>query len=175
VRRFLALFGKELVDWVGGAKLTREARAGTLDAFLDGTTVGGAALRSRLGGWLGTLQVVRGRPVITYHKDLSYFAARFGVNVIDFVEPKPGIQPSARHLEELVERLTRGDARVILTRTYVEHRSTDYLAEKTGVKVVTLPLEVGGVAAATDYFKLYDYVSNAIAQAFAGAAAPAAR
>ncbi|MFQ5877362.1 MAG: metal ABC transporter substrate-binding protein [Acidobacteriota bacterium] len=163
-----ALFGKELVDLVGGAKLAREAFSGTLDAFLDGTAVGGAPLRSRLGGWLGRMGAASGRPVITYHKDMSYFANRFGIRVIDYVEPKPGIQPSPKHLEELVSRLRRGDARVVLTRPYVEHRSTEYLARKTGATVITLPLEVGGAREATDYFALFDHVTRSIVEALSG-------
>jgi len=163
-----ALFGKDLVDLVGGAKLSREAAAGTLDAFLDGTALGGSPLRARLGGWLGRMQPVKGKPVITYHKDCSYFAGRFGINVIDYVEPKPGIQPSAKHLEELVTRIKGGEARVILTRPYVEHRSTDALAERTGATIVTLPLEVGGTPEATDYFKLFDVVVDRVVAALAG-------
>jgi zinc/manganese transport system substrate-binding protein len=88
------------------------------------------------------------------------------------VEPKPGIQPSAKHLEDLVQLLSRGEIHLILTRPYVEHRSTDSLAEKTKVKVLTLPLEVGGAPEATDYFKLFDFVTGQIVQALA--APPAA-
>lgn len=161
-----AVFGRELVDFVGGAKLAREASAGTLDAFLDGTSIGGAPLRAKLGGWLGKMQAVKGKPVVCYHKDYSYFSSRFGLQVVDYVEPKPGIQPSAKHLEELTERLKRGDVRVIITRPYVEHRSTDSLAERTGVKVITLPLEVGGSAGATDFFKLFDSVTDQLLGAF---------
>ncbi len=168
-RLYESLFGKEVVDLAGGAKLAREAQAGTLDAFLDGTTVAGAPLRARLGGWLGAMQAARGKPVVTYHKDYSYFAARFGIRVVDYVEPKPGIQPSAKHLGELVERLKQGDVKAILTRPYVEHRSTDSLAERTGVSIVTLPIEVGGAPEATDYFKLFDMVTGRIVQALTAA------
>jgi zinc/manganese transport system substrate-binding protein len=170
-----ALFGKELVDLAGGAKLAREAGAGTLEEFLSGTSLGGAPLKTHLGGWLGKMQAVRGKPVITYHKDYSYFAGRFGIDVVEYVEPKPGIQPSAKHLEELVQRLGRGDVRLILTRPYVEHRSTDSLAEKTGVKVITLPLEVGGAPEATDYFKLFDFATDQIVQALGGPPASGGR
>lgn len=166
-----AIFGKELVDLVGGAKLAREASAGTLDAFLDGTSAGGAPLRSRLGGWLGKMRAVRGKPIITYHKDYSYFAHRFGIQVVEYVEPKPGIPPSAKHLEEVVERLKRGDVRVIVSRPFVEHRSTDWLAERTGAKVISLPLEVGGAPEATDYFKLFDFVVGQIVQALTAGSA----
>lgn len=168
-----AVFGRELVDLVGGSKLAREAFGGSLDTFLDGTQIGGRPLRAHLGGWMGKMQAVKGRPVVTYHKDMSYFANRFGIRVVDYVEPKPGIQPSAKHLEELIERLKTGEARVILTRPYVEHRSTDYLSDKTGVRVVTLPLEVGGASEATDYFRLFDYATEQIVQAFAGLPAEA--
>jgi ABC-type Zn uptake system ZnuABC Zn-binding protein ZnuA len=168
-----ALFGEELVDLAGGSKLAREARAGRLDAFLDGTSIGGAPLRTRLGGWLGRMHAVKGRPIVTYHKDFSYFAARFGVSVVGYVEPKPGIPPSAKHLQELTERLLRGEARVLVTRPFVEHRSTDALAAKTGVTVLTLPIEVGGDPRATDFFALNDLVTGEIAAALA--AAPAGR
>jgi zinc/manganese transport system substrate-binding protein len=170
-----ALFGKDLVDLAGGAKLSREALAGTLDAFLDGTSVGGSPLRSHLGGWLGRMQAVKDKPVVTYHKDYSYFANRFGIRVIDYVEPKPGIQPSAKHLEELVTRLKQGEAGLILTRPYVEHRSTDYLAERTGVKILTLPIEVGGAPEATDYFHLFDFVTDQIVRALTTGEQPAGR
>jgi zinc/manganese transport system substrate-binding protein len=170
-----ALFGKELVDLAGGAKLAREAAAGTLDAFLDDTSLGGSRLRARLGGWLGKMQAVKGKPVVTYHKDYSYFAQRFGIVVVEYVEPKPGIQPSAKHLQELTERLKQGDVKVILTRPYVEHRSTDSLAERTGVKVLSLPLEVGGAPEATDFFKLFDYAIDQIVSTLAEGAPPGGR
>jgi len=170
-----ALFGKDLVDLAGGAKLSREASAGTLDAFLDGTSIGGAPLRAHLGGWLGRMQAVRGKAVVTYHKDYSYFADRFRIRIVDFVEPKPGISPSAKHLEDLVTRLKVGDVPVILTRPYVEHRSTDYLAERTGVKVLTLPIEVGGAPEATDYFRLFDHATDQIVRALSGGQSAAGR
>jgi ABC-type Zn uptake system ZnuABC Zn-binding protein ZnuA len=176
-RRFVrrihdALFGEELVALVGGAKLAREASAGTLDSFLESTSIAGTPLHTKLGGWLERMRPAKGRTMVTYHKDLSYFANRFGIRVIDFVEPKPGIQPSAKHLEELVGRLQRGEARVILTRPFVEHRSTDYLAKRTGATVITVPLEVGGAREATDYFKLLDFTIDTILEALAGEEPP---
>lgn len=164
-----SLFGKDLVEAVGGAKLSREAAAGRLDALLDGTSMGGKPLRAKLGGWLGRMQAVRGQPIVTYHKDYSYLAYRYGLRVIEYVEPKPGIPPSSRHLEELVTRLKSGEARVIITRPFLEHRSTDYLAQKAGVTVITLPLEVGGAPGATDLFKLNDLIVDRLVRALTSA------
>ena len=67
------LFGKDLVDMVGGAKLDRMARSGELDAFLQSNP------SAKLGGWLGLLQPLRDRPIIMYHKNYSYFVDRFKI------------------------------------------------------------------------------------------------
>jgi zinc/manganese transport system substrate-binding protein len=169
-RLHAAVFGKELVDLVGGAKLARLAMTGEMEPFLKSSVVDGKPLAARLGGWIGKLQPYAGIKVVTYHKDYSYFARRFGLDVVEFVEPKPGIPPSLKHIEELTQRLGRGDVKLLITRPYVEHRSTDQLAERTKIPVLTVPLEVGGAPEATDYFKLFDYVTSQIAT---GAGPPA--
>ena len=124
---------------------------------------------------MGRLDRHRGRAVLTYHKDYSYFAVRFGIRVAGYVEPKPGISPSPKHLEELSALLSRGDVGMIISRPYVEHRSTDMLEERSGVKSLTLPMEVGGAPEATDYFRLYDLVTETIAAALARPASSSGR
>jgi len=161
------VFGAQLVDLVGGAKLARLARSGELAAFLDATVLDGQPLASRLGGWLARMKPFADTHLVTYHRDYSYFAARFGLTVVEYVEPKPGIPPSAKHLAELKERLARGDVPLLLTRPYVEHRSTDLLSEETGIPVLVLPMEVGGAPEAVDYIALYDYVTSRIASSLA--------
>ena len=173
-RLHAALFGSELVGLVGGPKLAREAAGGNFDLLLDGTRIGGQPLRARLGGWLGTMQPFRGRPIVTYHRDYSYFAARFGLRVVGYLEPKPGIPPAPKHLEEIAALLQSGAARVIVTRPYVEHRSTDLVASRTGATVLTLPLEAGGAPGTDDYLKLLDHVVGAIAGALRDTGAPPA-
>jgi len=164
-RLHAATFGAALVGEVGGAKLARLARSGELESFLASPGADGRPLASLLGGWLGRMRPARGAKVVTYHRDYSYFTQRFGLEVVDFVEPKPGIPPSARHLQELTDRLRQGDVRLIITRPYVEGRSTDALKERTGVPVLVLPLEVGGAPEATGFFELLDFVTSRIAAA----------
>jgi len=159
------LFGEELVALAGGAKLAREAFAGRLDSFLDGTSFGGSPLRTRLGGWMGRMETVRGSRLITYYRDLSYLAARFDLQVVDTVEPKPGILPSAKHLEDLVKTVQAGSIRVIVSRPYAEHRSTRLLAKRTGIRIVDLPMDVGGVPGTDDFFQLQDHMVAALVDA----------
>ncbi len=176
VRRLhVATFGPELVEMAGGAKLSRLAREGGLEAFLETTVLEGRPLAERPAGWIGRLRPHAGARIVTYHRDWSYFARRFGLEVIDSVEPKPGIPPSAKHLVELTDRLAAGGVRLIVTRPYVEHRSTSLLAERTGVTVLTLPLEVGGAPEASDYIALFDHVTARVAEALAAPAGAASQ
>jgi ABC-type Zn uptake system ZnuABC Zn-binding protein ZnuA len=160
-----ALFGPDLVGLAGGPKLAREAASGNFDALLDGTRIGGQPLRARLGGWLGAMAPYRGRPIVTYHRDYSYFAARFGLHIVAYLEPKPGIPPAPKHLEEISALLQGGAARVIVTRPFVEHRSTDLIAARTGATILTLPLEAGGAEGTDSYLALIDHVVAALAGA----------
>jgi ABC-type Zn uptake system ZnuABC Zn-binding protein ZnuA len=163
-----SLFGDELVDLVGGIKLSREALAGRLDVLLDGTSLGGKPLRSRLGGWMGRMEPLRGSELITYYRDYSYLAARYGLRVVDTVEPKPGILPSAKHLEELVKTVQSRNIRVIVSRPYAEHRSTDLLTKRTGVRVIDVPLDVDGAPGTGDFFALQTHVVDVLVETLSG-------
>ncbi len=162
-----AMFGEALVDAVGGSKLCRLLDSGELWDFLAKETVDGQPLATKLGGWLARIAPARGKKVITYHKSFSYFANRFGVVVAEYVEPKPGIQPSASHLFELVKLMTDNSIKLIIRFPYNEAKSTELLAAKTGGKAIVLPTEVGGGDGTEDYFKLMDKLTGDIGAAFA--------
>ncbi len=160
-----ALFGESLVDAVGGSKLCRLLESGELWEYLARESVDGQPLASQLGGWLATAAPARGKRIISYHKSLSYLVGRFGIEVAEYVEPKPGIAPSPAHLVELVGLMRDGGIRVIVRFPFNEGKSTDLLAEKTGAKAVVVPLEVGGADGVDDYFKLIDRIVGEIAAA----------
>ena len=163
VRRLhVACFGQSLVDEVGGAKLARLARAGQMESLLSSPGASGKPLVEQLGGWIGKMRPIAGTKIVTYHRDFSYFVDRFGLVVADSIEPKPGIPPSPRHIEELTARLKSGDVRVIVGRPYVETRSAEALTERTGVPHLVLPLEVGGAPEASGFFQLFDYVTSSL-------------
>ena len=161
----VALFGDALVDAVGGSKLSRLLESGELWDYLAMESVDGQALLSKLGGWLAAAAPVRGKKIVTYHKSLSYLTHRFGIEVAEYVEPKPGIAPSPAHLVELVGLMRDGGIRVVVRFPFNEGKSTDLLAEKTGAKAIVVPLEVGGADGVDDYFKLIDRIVGDIAAA----------
>jgi ABC-type Zn uptake system ZnuABC Zn-binding protein ZnuA len=123
-----------------------------------------AATDEKLAGWQTMLAPVRGAKVVSYHKDFDYFAARFGLEVIGTLEPKPGIPPSPTHLAELVPQMKAAGVRLILIESYRERDTPDFVAEKTGARVLVLPIMPGGKEA-PDYLALIDYIVRRVAEA----------
>ena len=148
-----ALFGPKLVEEVGGRQLGRLARAGRLAEYLEREELAGA-----LGGWLKKAEPLHGRPVVTYHKTSAYLADRFGFLVPIEIEEKPGIPPSARHRDRVLELMRAQKVKTILQEVFYERSAADYLAEKTGARAVVVPIDVGSEVGVEDYFALIDRV-----------------
>jgi ABC-type Zn uptake system ZnuABC Zn-binding protein ZnuA len=131
-----ALFGADLVEEVGGGKLARELEEGSLDTFLQEGKLDG-----RLGGWLKDMSAARGAKVVPFHTSVNYFFQRFGIVVAGTVEEKPGVPPSAGQVTRVAEVIRTSGAKVIVRHPFYPESPTDLLSEKTGAKVVTVPLE----------------------------------
>jgi zinc/manganese transport system substrate-binding protein len=112
---------------------------------------------------------VPGMKVVTYHRSWSYWARAFGCEVVDFVEPRPGIPPSPGHVAALAARLKRGDVRLILMEDFFDPRLPRKISADTGVPLAILPTSVAGVPAIRTYFDLFDHQFAAIEQALGGA------
>jgi ABC-type Zn uptake system ZnuABC Zn-binding protein ZnuA len=107
--------------------------------------------------WAGMMAPYRGLRVVTYHRSWSNLADRFGLNVIGYVEPRPGIPPSAAHTSTLIQEMRRLSIRIVVVEPYFDLKTPQAIGRETGARVVVLTPSVGGVKAANDYFKLFDY------------------
>ena len=115
--------------------------------------------------WDAAMAPYRGTKIVTYHRSWPNFAERFGLNVVGYVEPKPGIPPSPSHQLALTEEMKRQNIKLILVEPYFDLKTPNRMARDTGAKVLVMLPSVGGVAAATDYFKLFDYDINLLTSA----------
>jgi ABC-type Zn uptake system ZnuABC Zn-binding protein ZnuA len=115
--------------------------------------------------WVAMMAPYRGAKVITYHNSWPNFAKHFGLNVIEHVEPKPGIPPSPSHTLELIQLIKREGVKAILMEPYFDSKTPTSIAENTGAKVVVLYPSVGGKPGLDDYFKLFDYDINELVKA----------
>jgi len=159
------LYGEELVELLGAERLDGLTRQGQLISFLEQNDYQGKPLIDRLGGWLGKSLPFRGREIVAYHKNWIYLTELLGLKVVDYVEPKPGIPPSARHVHQLIETIKSRQIDVLLAASYFSARQISSIAERTGAVPVTVPLGPGGEGPA-DYFALIDLWIDGLSDAF---------
>jgi zinc/manganese transport system substrate-binding protein len=100
----------------------------------------------------------RGRQVISYHKQFEYLVDWLGLNVVTYVEDRPGIAPSPRHVSEVVARMQQDDIRLVLQSTFTDPKPGTRVAERGGGRVVTLPAAVGAVDGTGDYLDLLETI-----------------
>lgn len=131
-----------------------------------------AAFETRLSAkekeWEALMAQFAGSRVVTYHDSWPNFAKRFRLEVVGTIEPKPGIPPSPTHTLEVINLISTEKVRAILVEPYVDTKTPDSIAEKTGAAVVTLYPSVGGAPEVTDYFALFDRNLAALARALGG-------
>ena len=109
----------------------------------------------------------RGQGLVTYHQNWSYFTRLFGLEVVDDVEPKPGIPPSAKHVHELIEEMKTKNVKVVMAPSYYSPDEARAIAQRTGAGAVIVPL--GPTSTSADaYFNLIDSWVNQLAQAYRG-------
>jgi zinc/manganese transport system substrate-binding protein len=106
--------------------------------------------------WLAELAPYKGAKIITYHSSWPNFTKHFGLNTVGFVEPKPGIPPSPSHTLELINLMKDQKVKVILMEPYFDQKTPEFIAQKTGAKVVVMYPSVGGAPGIDDYLKVFD-------------------
>ncbi len=116
--------------------------------------------------WDEQMKPYRGRKVITYHQSWPNFAKRFGLQVVEYVEPRPGIPPSPAHVVELISLMKRQNVKLILVEPYFDLKTPQSVARETGGQVVMLMPSVGGNKDTGDYIRLFDYDVNLLVKAF---------
>lgn len=156
-----SMFGTTAVNAIGATKLWAWSSAGNLTAQVK-------SAGQRLGGWAAAMESHRGEAIVTYHKSWSYLADRFGLDVIDQLEPKPGIPPAPGHIAEVIRECTANKVKVILQEPFYSKNAATTVAGRVGAKVVVAPLTVGSDPAAKDYFSLMDTIVSRLSGALGG-------
>jgi zinc/manganese transport system substrate-binding protein len=115
--------------------------------------------------WDAAMAPYKGLKVVTYHRSWPNFCDRFGLDVVGYVEPKPGIPPSPSHTLELMQEMKKLGVKVILVEPYFDLKTPNAIARDTGAQVVVLAPSVGAEKEITDYIKLFDYDVNLVLSA----------
>ncbi|PYY08092.1 MAG: zinc ABC transporter substrate-binding protein [Acidobacteria bacterium] len=116
--------------------------------------------------WDEEMKPYRGRKLVTYHRSFPNFAKHFGLDVIGYVEPRPGIPPTPTHTLELIQLMKRENCRVVLVEPYFDLKTPQSIGRETGSQVVVYLPSVGGEKGVDNYFQLFDYDIGLLIKAF---------
>jgi zinc/manganese transport system substrate-binding protein len=154
-KRIARLFQQKFAQLDPAGAATYAANEKAFEAKLD------AAERS----WAPSLARIKGKPVVAWHTSWRYFAEYTGMNIVGFMEPKPGVPPSPSHLAGLIATMRRTGAKVIVMEPFYDRKTANLVASRTGAKVLVLPPSVGGVKGLNDYTSLMTYDIQQLANA----------
>jgi zinc/manganese transport system substrate-binding protein len=115
--------------------------------------------------WVDMMAPYKGVKVVTYHRSFPNFAERFGLNVIGYVEPRPGIPPTPQHTLDLINEMKTQNVKILMVEPYFDLKTPNAIGRETGAQVLVLSPSVGGVKDISDYFKLFDYNLNLLVNA----------
>ena len=117
-------------------------------------------VNNKMKEWQEKMAPYKGTKIIAYHNEWVYFEKRFGLEIVDFMEPKPGIPPSPSQLVKVIKEVSANNIKVIISSPYFTTSSSDVVAKQTGVKELTLATSVGAFNGIKNYFDLFDYDIN---------------
>lgn len=122
-----------------------------------------STIDSKMTEWQRLLAPYRGAKIITYHKDYGYFANRFGIQIVENLEPKPGISPSPAHLASVIGTMKSTGARVILVQPFQNRRTAETVARQAGGVVLDVSQQPGGRPNTNSYFDMIDNTVRSLA------------
>ena len=122
-------------------------------------------LRAKLAEWEAILAPLKGMPIVAYHNSWPYFARRFRLDFVAFIETKPGVPPSPSHLAGIVQTMHTRGVRVVVREPHEPERDVAFVASKAGASIVTLAASVGALPQADDYISLFDADVDALRSA----------
>ncbi|MDR3377083.1 MAG: metal ABC transporter substrate-binding protein [Verrucomicrobiae bacterium] len=124
-----------------------------------------AKLDAKITGWQAELAPFKGAQFVSYHEHWPYFAARFGLVYFGTIEVKPGIDPTPKHIEELVKSMKASQVPVVVREPQFPEKVPTLIARATGAKLIKLPIMPGGVPDTDTYIEEMDYIVHSFAEA----------
>lgn len=117
---------------------------------------------SKQAEWQKELAPYRGAKIVTYHRDFVYLAQRFGLDVVDELEPKPGIAPSPAHLAQVIGKMKVNNAKIILVQPFQNRKTAETVARQTGATVIDAPQQPGAASNTGTWFDNMDNLVRSI-------------
>ncbi len=126
-----------------------------------------ARLQAKLAEWEAKLAPLKAMPIVAYHNSWPYFARRFRLDFVGFIEIKPGVPPSPLHVVGIIQIMRVRGVRIVVREPHEPERDVAFVANKAGASIVTLAASVGALPHTDDYISLFDANVEALQSAAA--------
>jgi len=127
-----------------------------------------AKLDAKIAEWEKDMEPLKGVKFVSYHEHWPYFADRFGLDYFGTIELRPGIDPTPRHIEELIAKMKAEHVPIVVREPQFPEKVPKRIAEQTGATLITLPIMPGGVPNTETYIKMMDYIVHTMVTAMQG-------
>lgn len=124
-----------------------------------------ARLDAKIAGWEAEAAPLKGVKFVSYHEHWPYFAAWLGMDYIGTIELKPGIDPTPRHVEDLVNEMKAEHVPIVVREPQFPEKVPALIAKDTGATLVKLPIMPGGVPNTPTYIDEMDYIVHTLVDA----------
>jgi zinc/manganese transport system substrate-binding protein len=124
-----------------------------------------AKLDAKIAEWQQETRPLKGMEFVSYHEEWEYFAERFGMKVFGTVELRPGIDPTPRHVEELITEMKAERVPIVVREPQFPEKVPALIAKQAGATLVKLPIMPGGVPQTATYIDMMDYIVHTLVQA----------
>jgi zinc/manganese transport system substrate-binding protein len=161
-----ATLGPALVAILTPATAFDLLRTDRLYDFLGRQKYQGKSLLDQLGGWLKQGQAFRDKEMACYHKEWAYFSRRFRVDCVTYIEAKPGIPPTPRHVQDVIQLMRQRKIPVLFASNYFDRKQIQRVAQRTGAKAIIVPENTAGAPGVDTYFDLMNTWVGSLATAF---------
>jgi ABC-type Zn uptake system ZnuABC Zn-binding protein ZnuA len=153
-----------LLDPLNGVAVAREIaerlsdlRPASAGAFAARLADFEARAKTALERWNALVRPLAGARAVSDHRLWTYFARRFDIQMVGTLEPKPGVPPTTRHVQELIEQMRAQEVRLLFSAAYYDPRHAQFVADQTGARVASMAQEVGAQPGTDDYLAMVDY------------------
>jgi zinc/manganese transport system substrate-binding protein len=161
-----AYVGDDLVNLLGGDAVFDLARQGKLWGFVHSQSYQGKPLVDHEGGWMKQAEAFHGKDIVCYHKEWDYFSRAFGVPCVEYIESKPGIPPTPRHVNDVINLMRDRNIKVLFSTNYYDYNQVRTVAARTNAVAVNVPSNVDGAPDTSTYIDLVSLWVRELANAF---------
>jgi len=124
-----------------------------------------AKLDAKIAEWLQLAAPLKGVKFVSYHEHWPYFAKRFGMDYVGTIELKPGVDPTPRHITDLIAEMKTEHIPIVVREPQFPEKVPALIAQQTGATLVKLPIMPGGVPNTGTYIEEMDYIVHSLVDA----------